>query len=453
MNVLIIGAGKLGSKLALALAAVNVDITVVDSDIDVINNIGEQVDALTIHANGVEASALRELNVKSYDMAIAVTGSDKNNIICSSMLKKLGCPKVVARIRDPEFVRQQEFIQQIMHIDHVVNPELSTAKEISTFLGNDLPYYTVDFAKGKIMIVSVPAEDIPDWCGVALKDIRTNQDFLIAAIKREGEIIIPNGKTVIKPEDNLFIIGNTQKVRKFVCSRGARLTGKKIKNVMVIGGGRIGYYLASQLAGCDMDVVIVERDEAKCRYLTENMPARVRVVWGNGSDMELMARENLAGMDAFVGVTGHDEENLLMTLMAKHMGVSKVVAKVSRSNYVSLIEELGADAAFSTIDISASDILKYVRGKAIVSMSMLLGGQAEIMEFLISENMKVINRPISQLPIPPGILFAALVKQEDSIIPRGATVIEPGDKLIAFCLSSQLPKLEKLIYSKKDGPF
>jgi trk system potassium uptake protein TrkA len=142
-----------------------------------------------------------------------------------------------------------------------------------------------------------------------------------------------------------------------------------------------------------------------------------------------------------------------MTLMAKHMGVFKVVAKVSRSNYVNIIEQLGADAAFSTVDISASDILKYVKGRSLLSMAMLLGGQAEIMEFLIDPTMKIINRPISQLSIPSGIIFAAVVKKDDTIIPRGSTVIEPGDKLIAFCMSSQLPKLEKFIYSKKDVLF
>lgn len=449
MNILIIGAGKLGTKLALTLASTNVDITVVDSDIEVIDAINDQIDVLTIHANGVEASALQELNVKGYDMAIVVTGSDKNNIICSSMLKKLGCPKVVARIRDPEFVKQQAFIQEMMHIDHVVNPELATAKEITAFLEKDLPYYTIDFASGKIMIVNIPAEDIPDWCDKALKDIKTYENnFLVVAIKRNGEIIIPNGKTVIQCRDNLFIIGNKQKMHEFITNKLPASAKKEIRKTMIIGGGRIGYYLASELAKKQMNIKIVEKDEQRCKYLSENMPANVKVICGNGSDMDLMTQEDLTGMDAFIGVTGQDEENLLMTLMAKHIGVTKVVAKVSRSNYVNIIEQLGADAAFSTVDISASDVLKYVRGRALLSMAMLLGGQAEIMEFLIDKSMRIINKPISQLPIPSGIIFAALVKKDEMIVPRGSTVIEPGDKLIAFCMSSLLPKLEKFIYSK-----
>jgi trk system potassium uptake protein TrkA len=451
MNILIIGAGKLGAKLAFALDSTNMEITVVDSNRDVINSISDQIDVLTIHANGIEASALQELDVKRYDMAIVVTGSDKNNIICSSMLKKLGCPNVIARIRDPEFVKQQAFIQGIMHIDHVVNPELATAKEICSFLEKELPYYTVDFANGKIMIANIPAEDFPDWWDVALKDIKISENnLLITAIKRDGEIIIPNGKTVIQKQDNFFMIGNTQEMYEFIRSKETNYENKAIKEVMIIGGGRIGYYLASELSKQELKIKVVERDEQRCKYLTDNMPENVQIICGNGSDMELMARENMTGMDAFIGVTGHDEENLFMTLLAKHMGVNRVVAKVSRSNYVDIIEQLGADAAFSTVDISASDILKYVKGRALLSTAMLLGGQAQIMEFLINKNMKIINRPISHLSIPSGIIFAALLKEDDVIIPQGSTVIEPGDKLIAFCMSSQVPKLEKFIYSKKD---
>ena len=455
MKILIIGIGKLGAKLASTLSASNADVTVMDNDIDVLQNISDRMDVLTIHANGIEASALRELDVKSYDLAIASTGSDKNNIICCSMLKKMGCTNVIARIRDPEFVRQQAFIQENMQIDYAVNPELSTAREIIRFLTHPIPYRNTDFAEGQILIVNIPAEKLPQWWGIALKDMkmRDEGDFLITAIKRDGNIIIPDGQTVIKRSDILYIIGHTQKILAFVKKKMLAKKNWQLQRAMIIGGGHIGYYLANELANQNIETKVIDKDPVRCEYLTENLPANVKIICASGSDMELMENEGLSDMDAFIGVTGHDEENLLMTLMAKYTGVDRVVAKVSRSNYVNIIEQLGADAAFSTVDITASDILRYARGKGMLSLSVVLGGQAETVEFLIGDNPKIIGKPLSALTIPSGVVFASLRKKNHIIIPKGSTTLEPGDQLVAFCLPSMLPKLEKFIYAKKEGSF
>lgn len=454
MKVLIIGAGKLGYKIATALSATNTDITIVDISEAALARVSDHIDVMTLKANAINASSLGEIGVSSYDIAIVVSGNDQTNIISSRILKELGCPKVITRITSPEFVRQRMFIQDAMNIDYIISPELTTSNEIASYLLNDFPFVSTSFAQGKIMIINMPASSMPGWCGKKIMEIETDFDFLIIAIKRSGKVIIPNGSTDILEKDNLYLIGNSKKIceglKNAACPRIIQ-EKREIKKAMIVGGGRVGLYLAINLAKKDIRVKIIEKDQSRCNDISENTGENVLVLNGDGSDINLLYDEELDTMDAFIGATGHDEANLLMALMAKHAGVKKSVAKVSKTNYVNIIEQLGVDATFSSIDITASEILKYIKGKTVLSLALLLGGEAEITEYLVDKSMPIANKTLSKLGLPPGIIFGAILKNDTVIIPNGSTLIEPGDRLVTFCLSSVLPKFEKYIYSKKGG--
>jgi len=217
-------------------------------------------------------------------------------------------------------------------------------------------------------------------------------------------------------------------------------------------GGNIAYYLANKLKSSGIKVSIIEQDEDRCRYLSERLEEAL-IINGDGTDINLLEDEGLYSMDAFIGATGYDEQNLLMSLMAKHAGVSKTIAKISRPNYVKIIDNLGIDVALNPVNIAVSNVFKFIRGGKVVSVSLLLGEQAEVTEIIAIKDSRIIGKPLSQLGLPKGIIIGAVVQKGEVTIPNGNTIIEPDDRLIIFCLSSDVPALEMFIKPRKGGLF
>lgn len=450
MKAMIVGAGKLGYKLANALTTSDIDVTVIDSDPEVLERISDHLDVLVVKANGVQVDMMKELNISSYKLVIAVTESDETNMIICSLAKKLGCKKTIARVRDPEYARQRDFIKEAMGIDYIVNPELATANEIMRYLLKSYSFFSGDFADGRILMADFHADNLPSFVGKKISELENINGMLITAISRGGEIIIPNGSSEILENDIVYVIGKKDNIDQLAKRSRAALPTRHIKKVMVLGGGKLGYYLAEKLSAHGITVKIIEQDKERCEYLSENLSGAL-VICGDGTDINLLDDEDISTMDAFVGVTGYDEENLLMTLMAKQAGVKKVIAKVSKSSYVQIIEKLGVDIAVSPIDITASDILKFIRGGRAVSVSLLLGGQAEVTEIIADENMTIVGKPISELGLPKGIIIGAIAHKGKVIIPNGHSVIYPGDRFVVFCLSSEMAALEAFFKQSKGG--
>jgi len=449
MKVLVIGAGKLGTKLATALLNGEIQVTIVDKNPIVLNRIKDYLDVLTINANGAVKGVLEELKIDTYEMTIAVTNSDDTNILISSMAKKLGCKYTIARIRTPEYANQLEFLKKIYKIDRVINPELATAGEISRYLMESTAFYFGDYAQGKISLVNFNIKSLPYFVNKKLSDISHAQRLLIVAISRNGDTIIPNGDTILEENDIIYVMGQREKVDNIAKELSSKTNRKQMKKVMILGGGKIGFYLAEKLTKKGIMVKIIESDLERCQELAETLHGNALVIHGNGTDINLLEEEDLAEMDAFIGVTGYDEENLFMSLRAKQLDVRKVVAKISRQSYIHIIEKLGIDLAINPVNITASEILKHIRGGHVVSVSLLLDGQAEVTEIIATENLKVLNTPIMDLDLPEGIIIGAIVHNKEVIIPEGKSVIKAGDRIVVFSLLSVVPALETFFRLKE----
>lgn len=441
MKAIIIGAGKLGYKVAESLMHSHIDVTLVDSSTKVINRINDHLDVLAVQANGLQVAILKELNIQTYDLLIATTDSDDTNTLICTLAKRLGCKKTIARIRNPENLAQLDFIKNELGIDHIVNPDLAIAREISRYILKNYSFYSGDFAKGKVQMHEFHVHRLKDFIDKKVMDLTDMDELLIVAINRDGKIIIPDGTTIIEDEDILYIIGKSERIAKLEETFGLTPKKKHIKNVMIFGGGKVGYYIAKQLLNAKINVTIIERNNARCIYLSEQLD-RAMIINGDGTDINLLEEENLSNMDAFIGATDYDEQNILMTLMAKQYGVKKVIAKVSRPNYRQIIDKLDVDVALNPIYITASDILKFIRGGKVVSVSLLLGGQAEVTEVILEKESKVIGKKIHELNLPKGIIIGAIVRKGMVSIPNGDTVICAQDRLIIFCLTSNVDALD-----------
>lgn len=450
MKVMIVGAGKLGYKLAEAMINEDIYVTLVDNNPKVLERINDHLDVLTVNANGIDIGALKELNVENYDLLVAATHSDETNTIICSLTKKIGCKKTIARIRNPEYIEQLDFIKNEMGIDYIINPELATANAMEKYLLKNYSFHSGNFASGKVSMVDFNLNNVKEFIGKKIEDIEELQGLLITAIYRNRNIIIPYGSTELMENDIIHVVGKSDNISKLREKFKICINKKNIKNVMILGGGKIGYYLAQVLILSNINVTIVEQDKKRCQYLSEKLHNAL-VIHGDGTDINLLKEEDLESMDAFIGATGYDEQNLLMALMAKQSGVDKIIAKISRPNYVHIIDKLGIDAALNPVNITVSNILKYIRGGKVVSVSLLLGEEGEVTEIIVGKDLPIVGKPICELGLPKGVIIGAIVREEEVIIPNGKSVIYPNDRVIIFSLTCDVPALKMFFRHNKGG--
>lgn len=443
MKVIIIGAGKLGQKLAESMINEDIDVTVIDYNPEVIERINDHLDCLTIVGNGIDISILKSLDIEKCDLLVACTDGDETNTVVCTMAKKLGCKNTIARIRNPEYKEQLDFIKKEMGIDQIINPDLATASVIETYLLKSYSFYSGDFADGRIQMVDLNIGATDEFVGKKLKDLENFQSLLIAAISRYGEIIIPYGDTELEAFDTIYVIGKTKDISKLGKILHDDSNNRKVQKVMIFGGSKIAIFLTKRLIEKGISVTIVEQDVIRCQELSEALDGAL-IIQGDGTNIHLLEEEQLESMDAFIGLSGFDEANLLMALMAKQAGVPKTISKISRPNYNKIIDKLGIDAAFNPVFITASSILKFVRGGKVISVSLLLGGDAEVVELIVGERAAIVNISLEKLKLPEGIIIGAIIHGKEVIIPNGKSVIHEGDRIISFCLSKDVAMLKAL---------
>lgn len=453
MRIILIGAGKVGHSLADRLTAEDHDITVIDRSEDVINRCQDSLDVMCIRGNGANAKTLVEAGVDRADIVIATTAGDETNMLCCLMARRLGAKYTIARIRDPEFNESQMLLQNEMGIDVAINPERATALEISKLLRYPFAGSIESFARGQVEMVEFRAQQDDIIVGIPMKEIASRvpniPHVLYTMVEREGEVIIPGGDFYIKAGDTVFISGSMLSITNYFRFLGRN--SLKIRSVMVLGGGKITYYLARMITPMGIHMTIFELSVQKARDLSEQFP-KADIVLGDGTDQDLLEEQGISQMDAFVSLSNRDEENLMTGMYASRCGVPKVIAKNSRTTYADLLSNLGLDSILSPQYITCSTILRYVRarehskGTKIERLYRLVDGKAEAIEFVAREGDAYIGIPLKDLTMRHGSLVAVIVHQGKVIVPFGNDRIEAGDHVVIISRESGIGDLNEVIY-------
>nr|WP_296153801.1 Trk system potassium transporter TrkA [uncultured Peptoniphilus sp.] len=452
MRALVVGGGKLGMRLARSLVEENVEITVLDNDPRVIQKINNELDVLTITGNALDFNILKELNIEKYDMIIGTVTSDESNVLVTSIAKKMGCKRAIARIRNPEYHSQIRLIKEELDIDYVINPELAAATAIEKYLLKKYSLMSDEFAGGKVKLVEFNVGQETEFVNKKLKDLKNLHNLLIAAVSRRGYTFIPNGSTQLRENDVILVIGARKSIDAFDREHSNVQAVKPTKSVMILGGGKLGDYLCGHLLKDRIDVLVIEKDHDKAVALKERHPEAV-VIHGDGTDFNVLEEEVIHSYDAFVGATGIDETNILMALSMKEEGITKSVAKISRVNFIKVLDRLNLDATFNPSFITASLILKLIRGKDALAINLMYDGDTEIAEIKLNDNLKILNTPLMDLSLPKGILIAAIVRGKDVIIPSGQTKLQQGDRIIVFCKHKNVQTMKDYFYNDRGGFF
>ena len=451
MKIIIVGCGKVGYAIAQQLTQEKHDITIVDDEAIHLNRADSTLDVMCIHGNGASISVLMEAGARNADLVIAVTGVDETNLVCALIAKSLGAQHTIARIRNPDYRRDADMLKREIGLDMVINPDLAAAQEIARILSFPAAISVEPFAGGRIDMIGFQLHPEDTILGRSLSDFHRERvaEVLICAAQRGDEFIIPNGSFVPPLDDRLYMVGSKTELHKMLRSMGRSL--QRVKDVSILGGSRISMYLSWELARAGTRVHIVEQDHDKCLRLSQELPDAM-IIEGDGTDTDLIRSENLFGADGFVALTGRDEENLLMALSARRAGVRKVLAKMTRPNYMDLVQETGLGSIISPKDIIANQITRYVRalansqGMAVESLYKLLGGKVEALEFTAkNDGYGILHAPLMKLPLRHGVLLAAIVREGRIIIPGGMTTIEPGDHVLVVTNVPGLTDLKNIL--------
>ena len=453
MRIILIGAGKVGHILADRLTAEEHDVTIIDRNDDVIARCQDSLDVMCIKGNGANAKTLVEAGVDRADIVIATTASDETNMLCCLISKRLGAKYTIARIRDPEYNESQMLLQNEMGIDVAINPERATALEISRLLRYPFAGSIESFARGQVEMVEFRAQKEDVIVGVPMKNLSSSipniPHVLYTMVERDGQVIIPGGDFFIEAGDKVYISGNIINITNYFRFLGRN--SLKIRSVMVLGGGKITYYLARMVMPVGIHMTIIEMNAQKARLLSEQFP-KADIILGDGTDQDLLEEQGLTQMDAYICLSSRDEENLMTGMYASRCGVPKVIAKNTRTTYADVLNKLGLDSIVSPQSITCSTILRYVRarehskGTAIERLYRLADGKAEAIEFIARKGDPYIGIPLKNLTTRSGNLVAVILHQGKVIVPFGNDKIEAGDHVVIISKESGIGDLNEVLY-------
>ena len=450
MKIIIIGNGKVGFALAKQLVGESHDLVLIDQNGAALHQADSTLDVLCMEGNGASINVLLEAGVRQADLAIAVTGYDEVNIMCCLIAKKLGAQHTVARIRNPEYFDESNLLKREVGLDMIINPEYAAAQEIGRILRVPSAFSVESFARGRVEMIGLYVKESDSLVGTSLQEFNRNRSgtVLVCTVIRKGEVFVPDGRYTFQVGDKIYVIGGQKELDQFY--RELNLPSRPIRSISVLGGSRVATYLGWAMDKLGVRMKLVEQDAEKCLLLADKLPNAL-VIHGDGTDQHLLEVEGVLESDAFVALTNRDEENLLMALSAQRKGVRKVIAKMSRLNYIELMRDAGVDSIISPKDITASQITAYVRslansrGSAVEHLYKLLDGAMEAVMFTATTSTRFLNTQLKDLNLKKGLLVAAIVRQNRTIIPDGNAKILDGDKVIVMAKSLFLQDLNDIL--------
>ena len=449
MKIIILGAGQVGASVARNLASESNDITVIDRDPDLLEELHDRLDIGTVAGHGAYPDVLRKAGAEDADMILAVTNSDEVNMIaCQVAYTLFHTPTKIARIRAAEFLREKKlFSQEALPIDVLISPEQLVTDIVEHLIEYPGALQVLDFAGGRVQLVAVRAVEDGPLVGHELRDLRKHMpkiDARVAAIFRRGQPIMPEGDTVIEAGDEVFFIAARENIRA-VMSELTRLD-RPVKRVIIAGGGHIGYRLALRLEP-HYSVKVIERDQRRARVLSERLE-RAIVLAGDAADQELLQEENIENTDVFCAVTNDEEANILSAMLAKRLGARRVMSLINRAAYVDLVHSDVIDIALSPQQATIGSLLTHIRRGDVVAVHSLRRGAAEAIEAVAHgdpDTSRVVGRRIEEIDLPPGTTIAAIVRGEEVIMAHHDTLIESNDHVILFLVDKRrIPEVEKL---------
>jgi len=448
MRIVIIGSGEVGRHICQQLSGEDHEVVLIDRNADRLKSLEQNLNILTIEGNGASAGILEQAGIAKADLFIAVTDIDEVNLIACIMAKEYGVLRSVARVRNEEyFSGASPLNEHRLGIDLLINPDQVVAHEIIRISEVSEAFEVVDFASGEVVLVGYQIKKDNPICGITLadlKDLRGLYDFVIVAIVRDGETIVPRGADLIQAEDRIYVVVRRRDMA--AVEDLFNLWSTAPKKVFVIGGGRVGFRVAKAMERQKVDVVLVEADPIKCEHLAEHLSNAV-VLNFDGLDAHDLLSEGIDTADLVVAVTDGDTTNILSSLLAKYHGAKKCITRISRPDFIPLLGKLGIDVALSPRLVAANMILRFVRRGAVLSVATLLGSEAEVVELVVSERWAHVNKPLKSVDFPPGTNLGAVVRQGKVIIPSGDTVLKAGDRLIIFSMKKAVPMTEQFLAS------
>ena len=440
MKIVIAGVGEMGSHLAKMLSGNGHDITVIDSDSKLLNEVSSLADVITVEGDSTIFSVLRKASVRKCDLFIAVNPVENDNILSAIMAKQLGAKKSIARIDNNEYLEpnnKEMFIN--MGIDYLFYPEKVAAQEVINLLGHTSTTEFVDFSGGRLSLVVFRLEPNSSLIGRGASGFQQEEvlNYRAVAISRDGKTIIPKATDTFMVGDTVYVISRHDSVGEAMALSGK--SNVHVSNMMILGGSRIGIQIAAALQN-DVNVKLVDYDADKAYRLAE-MLDRTLIIHEDGRNTEAMMEEGLSNMDAFVAVTGRSETNILTAMLAKRMGVKKVIAEVENMNYINIADSVGVDTIINKKMVTASNIFRFTMSTDVLAIKCLTGSDAEVLEFIVKPNSPATKATIAELDLPEDVIIGGIVRGDKVSIAVGNTQINAYDRVVVFAMPSAISKV------------
>lgn len=450
MKIIIVGCGKVGTTLAEQLNRENHDITLIDCDSEALQSISDSTDVMSVTGNGAVYQVQMEAGIKEADLLIATTNSDELNMLCCLIAKKAGNCHTIARIRNPEYSAEINYIREELNLSLAINPELAAAREIARLLRFPNAIKIELFAKGRIELLKflIPKDSILDRMKVMDVVSRLKSNVLICAVERGDDVVIPDGNFEMKGGDKISFIAPHAECADFF--RKAGIENNTVNSAMFVGGGKLTVYLAKALADTKIKIKIIEQDEERCRILSELLP-HAMIIHGDGSDQKLLLEEGIRQTEAFASLTGFDEENILLSLYAASQSRAKLITKVNKIAFENVINALNLGSVIYPKMLTADIILQYVRamqnsmGSNIETLHKIVADKAEALEFRVRGDSPVLGIPLEKLRTRNNLLVACINRNGRIIMPRGKDTLEAGDTVIIVTTHTGLNDLKDIL--------